>query len=90
MDFIDQLFPGFPREMLRLPRLGSRDIDMIVFIIGGPFLGMWSGARSTLTSGWYGAWALIDVSLFPNKYQLPSNIGFIWNQSNHECFLSLE
>ena len=40
MDFIDQLFPGFPREMLQLPRLGSGDIDMIVFIIGGPLLGM--------------------------------------------------
>ena len=40
MDFIDRLFPGFPREMLRLPRLGSGDIDTIVFIIGGPFLGM--------------------------------------------------
>ena len=40
MDFIDRLFPGFPREMLRLPRLDSGDIGTIVFIIGGPFLGM--------------------------------------------------
>ena len=40
MDFIDRLFPRFPREMLRLLRLGSGDTDMIVFITGGPFLGM--------------------------------------------------
>lgn len=47
---------------------------------------IWSGVCSTHTSGRWAAWALIDISLFPNKYHLQSDIGFLWNQSGHECF----
>ena len=32
-----------------------------------PWNEIWSGVHSTLTSGWYGAWALIDISLFPKQ-----------------------
>ena len=51
-----------------------------------PWNEIWSGVRSTLTSGWYGARAPIDISLFPDTYRLPSSIGFIWNQSDQSAF----
>lgn len=79
IDFIDWLFLGLPREMLQFPHLSPVDTDTIAFITGGHFLGMKYEAGCVPLSPRAGVVPGLqtDISLFPNKYHLPSNIGFI-------------